>query len=146
MEVVSGGQTAPPALGLLVALPARQVNREKLPYWPLARTVGPRSGRLFTLPGALCPGLSPLSLGSRRRRGGAWQGHRLPPPLARSTAVCDTPGPQILEESSPRRQTWPLAPPHSLLPRMDALLTPTLALLFPDAAHGSSARSVPSQL
>lgn len=31
MEMVSGGQAIPPALGLLVALPTRQVDKTKLP-------------------------------------------------------------------------------------------------------------------
>lgn len=85
IEMVSGGQATPPALGLLVALPTQQVDRAKLPIGYCPGWCGPDLEDC-SLSGALCPGLSPLSSVSRRK-GGSWQGDPLPPPFTLSTAV-----------------------------------------------------------
>lgn len=41
MEMVSGSQAIPPALGLLVALPTRQVDKTKLPIGHCPGWCGP---------------------------------------------------------------------------------------------------------
>lgn len=41
MEMVSGGQAIPPALGLLVALPTQQVDKTKLPIGHCPGWCGP---------------------------------------------------------------------------------------------------------